>query len=284
MTTLNPDFVYLVDNGSLRPEATYQLRELARRLEAQLSIPVRPVSLLHSHKIEAERLDGEPATILKRQLLADGRAGASSVVVLPLFLGPSRAVTDYMPEVIAECQAKLPHLQVAIASVLAGDSVDDPDARLVDILEAHARAAVTEAGVPNCSVTLVDHGTPMEVVNRLRNVLAAQLEQRLADWALPVVASSMERRDGSEYDFNEPLLERIDSVAASGSKDRLCVVMCFLLPGRHAGEGGDVHSIVGELVSRGAYRDASISPLIAEHELLLQILKDRFAAVLENRS
>jgi hypothetical protein len=54
--------------------------------------------------------------------------------------------------------------------------------------------------------------------------------------------------------------------------------MFFLLPGRHAGDGGDVSEIMQHLVARRAYGSAKMSPLLGEHPLLLEILKDRLDA------
>ena len=58
--------IFLVDNGSLRPDATFALRALASALSGHLDKVIEPVSLLHSHKIAAKDLAGEPATIVKR--------------------------------------------------------------------------------------------------------------------------------------------------------------------------------------------------------------------------
>ena len=46
----------LVDNGSLKPEPTLHLRGLASDLEDELSVPVHPVSLLHSSKVDSSLL------------------------------------------------------------------------------------------------------------------------------------------------------------------------------------------------------------------------------------
>ena len=68
-----------------------------------------------------------------------------------------------------------------------------------------------------------------------------------------VVACSMERREGPEYDFNEPMLEavvadpklRSTGDGSSGDDpDLLVVAMLFLQPGKHAGEGGDIDEMI----------------------------------------
>ena len=50
--------IFLVDNGSLAPEATLQLRGIASALSMEMGHPVEAVSLLHSHKVDASALDG----------------------------------------------------------------------------------------------------------------------------------------------------------------------------------------------------------------------------------
>src|SRR4051812_40087720 len=100
--------VLLVDNGSLEPAATLALRGLAQQLGARIGTGVEPVSLLHSSAIDAAQIGGKPAEILVPALerrLANGR---TDFVVLPLFFGPSRALTDYLPENLARLRAKFP--------------------------------------------------------------------------------------------------------------------------------------------------------------------------------
>ena len=55
----------------------------------------------------------------------------------------------------------------------------------------------------------------------------------------------MERREGDAYAFNDPLLESLGGISGFAG-GRLILAMFFLLPGRHAGEGGDVAEIYGD--------------------------------------
>ena len=87
----------------------------------------------------------------------------------------------------------------------------------------------------------------------------------------------MERRAGAEYDFNEPLLEKLLE-QEEWNRGEVIVALQFLLPGRHAGPGGDVAKIclrAGQLHARLRTR---LTPLVAEHALLLAILADRWRA------
>jgi sirohydrochlorin ferrochelatase len=261
--------VFLVDNGSLRPQATFGLRCLAEGLARRTALRVEAVSLLHSHKIAADKLNGVPATIVKRRLRECLAAGHHEFVCLPLFLGPSRAIGDYLPQVVDELSGEYPELKVRIAPVLAGEDFDAPDPRLAQMLADQIRALQPSQSM---KVALVDHGTPIIEVNRVRNAVARQLASELG--APVVLPCSMERREGGAYAFNDPLLEKLGSVEdfAGG---QLVLAMFFLLPGRHAGEGGDVDEICEGLIAEGTFEQIQNTPLLGEHPMLLEVLEDR---------
>jgi len=267
--------VFLIDNGSLRPQATLWLRCLAEALSLRLGLPVEAVSLLHSHKIAAEKLNGVPATIVKRRLRECIEAGQRNFICLPLFLGPSLAISDYLPQVVEKLRVEQPDLSVVVAPVLAGADLDAPDPRLAQILADQVRALRPSA---DARVALVDHGTPIAEVNQVRDAVARQLAQELE---LPVVQPcSMERREGEAYAFNDPLLENLGKLE-DFSGGRLILAMFFLLPGRHAGEGGDVAEICNGLVAENAFEQVQTTALLGEHSGLLDILEDRLRSALD---
>jgi hypothetical protein len=270
--------VFLVDNGSLRPQATFGLRCLAEGLAKRTALQVEAVSLLHSHKIDAGKLNGVPGTIVKRRLRECLAAGQRDFICLPLFLGPSLAVADYLPKVVNELSAEYPELKVRIATVLAGENLDVPDPRLAQMLADQIRALQPS---PDTKLALVDHGTPIMEVNRVRNAVARQLANELD---MPVVLPcSMERREGEAYAFNDPLLEKLGSVDdfAGG---RLILAMFFLLPGRHAGDEGDVAEICEGLIVEGTFEQIQNTPLLGEHPMLLEILEDRLREVISRKT
>ena len=271
--------ILLIDNGSLRPDATLGLRRLAELLTERSGLKIEPVSLLHSSKVPAEDLGGVRAQIVKPSLRRFIDAGAREIVCLPLFLGPSRGITEYLPTLIEGAKADATDVKVVIADTLAGADVDEPDVRLAEMLAAHVRQTIGAEGFSNPQVALVDHGTPAEPVNRLRNAVARQLGACLGAEVATVVASSMERRAGAEYDFNEPLLENLDQLEGFTAGE-LIVSLFFLLPGRHAGAAGDVAEICHALVERAAFSRIEMTPLIGEHPVLLDILEDRLQAAL----
>ena len=268
--------VFLIDNGSLRPEATFWLRCLAEAMSERTERRVEAVSLLHSHKIDPVLLNGVPATIVKRRLRELAKQGERDFVFLPLFLGPSLGVKDYLPKVIEEVRAEHPGITVRIAEVLAGTDPEMPDSRLAKILAGQVRAMGSTHDV---KVALVDHGTPAGSVNLVRNRVAQQLRSELEGTVANVQPCSMERREGDAYAFNEPLLENLSQVSSFSGGD-LILAMFFLLPGRHAGEGGDVAEIYAGLIEDGTFDSIRTTPLIGESPKLLDILEDRLREVL----
>jgi len=277
MTT--PPNIFLIDNGSLRADSVFALRGLAAQLSERVGLEVEPVSLLHSSKIPASELGGVAARVVKPTLRRLIATGARKFVFVPLFLGPSRAITDYLPELIAEARLSAPDLQVVVADTLAGVDVAAPDMRLAEMLADHVRLTMQAAGLSHPRVALVDHGTPAEVVNQVRNAVADQLALLLQTEVAAVVACSMERREGIEYDFNEPLLERVGQLDGWAAAE-VIVALFFLLPGRHAGAGGDVAEICDGLIAQHTLRSAVRTPLLGEHPRLIDILADRLRAAL----
>jgi sirohydrochlorin ferrochelatase len=271
--------VFLVDNGSLRASATLELRQLAASLMTRMGLTVEAVSLLHSHKIEPAQLAGVPATIVRRRLRELVAAGARDFVILPLFLGPSLALADYLPKLVREVQQAQPAVSVKIAAPLAGHEVAAPDLRLAKMLSDHVRALIHARGWATAKVALVDHGTPALAVNEVRNAVAQQLQELLAKEGWVVKACSMERRAGDEYAFNEPLLEHAGQIPELAAGN-LVVALFFLLPGRHAGAGGDVAEICDSLIAAGDFAAIATTPLLAQHPLMLELLEDRLRAVL----
>ncbi len=258
----------LMDNGSLEPAATLGLRGLAAKLGERIGAQVEPVSLLHSSAVPAEKLGGSLAEILEPTLERRLAAGQTDFLVVPLFFGPSGALTDYLPKRLAHLRTKHPALNVRIAAPLfaAGDN------RLASILADQVRGL----GATTRRVALVDHGSPAKAVTDVRNELACQLAGQLGtDWT--VAPASMERREGAAYDFCEPLLEKL--LRSPGwNAGEVVVAMQFLLPGRHAGLNGDVAEIcrAAEIASGGALR-TTMTGLVAEHPLLVDILADRWS-------
>jgi sirohydrochlorin ferrochelatase len=269
--------IFLVDNGSLRPGSTLNLRRVAAALTERTGMTVEAASLLHSNKVPAQQLDGIPAPTLGPAATQRAEQGSDEIVVLPFFFGPSRALTGYLPERMATLQESHPGVQVRVASPLV--KLQGPlDLRLARLLRDGVRERTT-AGAPP-SVILVDHGSPIAEITAVRNLLAGQLGALLEGEADRVAAASMERREGDEYRFNEPLLE--DLLDRPGfNRGPVILSMLFLSPVRHAGEEGDVVAICAEAEKRNPGLQTVMTRLAGEHDGILDILEDRLRDVLD---
>ncbi|HTB63541.1 MAG TPA: CbiX/SirB N-terminal domain-containing protein [Opitutales bacterium] len=265
--------VLLVDNGSLAPAATLALRSLAARLGETTGHPVRPVSLLHSSAIAPDLLDGKPAHILEPTLWALAAAGKNNIVILPLFFGPSAAVEEYIPDRVRHLLLTWPQLRVRLAPCLV-DATQPDDHRIAALLADRVRAVAHENKFFHPAVAVVDHGTPQRAVNAVRNLVAAQMRVLLGGFARQVVACSMERRAEPEFDFNEPLLAILfDQNGFSAGE--VIVARLFLLPGRHAGPGGDIETICRAATTRHPELKIALTEPLGTHPGLLPILGDR---------
>ena len=256
-----------MDNGSLEPESTLQLRRLATELDNRLVCRVDPVSLAHSGKIPPASLNGRPAELFEAALDRGWREGVNDYLVLPLFVGPSHGITRHVPALLAERKQK----SSSFRSRLAAPLFVPGETRLAQILVDHIREQISSGERPR--VAIVDHGSPNQEVTEVRNVVAAQVRALLGDAVLDVAACSMERRDGPEYDFNEPLLANLLS-RPDWKQGPVVVGMMFIAPGRHAGEEGDVVQICRG-ARNGELTGVKLTRLLGQHPLLLEILVDR---------
>jgi len=250
--------ILLVDNGSYEPASTMALRGLAQEVSQLIGQEVRPVSTMHSSKIDSALLGGVPAVIFEGAVQQAKADGIDEIVVLPLFIGPSRAITEYLPKVFADAQPGA--MKMSIRQPLFGED----GAELTGMLADNLRATGWTKG--SGTVLLCDHGSPIPEVTACRNALAASLRQELGLKPEELIACSMERREGAEYDFNEPLLED----ALQSAKGDAVILMLFLLPGRHAGGDGDVATIAKEHAPAGLRW--KLSPLLGTHPALPALL------------
>lgn len=277
MSRVREPSVLLVDNGSLEPAAILQHRALADALGARLGRSVAPVSVLHSDRVPVERIGGRAAEVLESALRRRLAAGEVDFVVLPLFVGPSRALTEFVPLTVETLRREYPSLRLRVAAPLHAPDDD----RLARILAAQVRAARREAGTAasGVRVAVVDHGSPVRAVTAARDRIAGQVAERLGDQVAAVAPCSMERRPGAEYDFNEPLLAGL-LARADWNTGTVIVAQLFLLPGRHAGPGGDIARICqeAERASGGRLRTVR-GGLLGDDLLLLDVLADRARAV-----
>lgn len=271
--------IFLVDNGSLRPQATLNLRRVAASLSEQIGETVQAASLLHSNKIPADEVDGIPATTLGPAAERSAEQGATEIIVLPFFFGPSKALTGYLPERMATMQERFPHVKVRVAQPLV-DELGDNDLRLAHLLADNVREKLRPGAKPH--VALVDHGSPIPDVTAVRNRLAGQLSVLLANDVACVAAASMERREGDEYRFNEPLLENLLALPEFNAGP-VILAMLFLSPGRHAGEGGDIAEICAAAEQQHPGLSVTTTKLVGEHPGIVDILATRLRQALDDQ-
>ncbi|MDZ7851297.1 MAG: cobalamin biosynthesis protein CbiX [Halomonas sp.] len=265
--------ILLVDNGSLRPQATLNLRRLAQSLSQITGHEVEAASLLHSYKIPAEELEGRKAVSLGPLAEQFAAQGTTELVILPFFFGSSQALTRYLPERLAEVQAHYPQLSIKVALPLV-DTQAPLDLRLAQLLADNVRERMEGSSTPK--VVLVDHGSPIPEVTAVRNYLAGQLSVLLNEEASCVTFASMERREGDAYRFNEPLL--VDLLASPAMADsEVILAMLFLSPGRHAGEGGDIAEICEQAMAQSPGLRVTTTRLAGEHDAILEVLTTRLS-------
>jgi sirohydrochlorin ferrochelatase len=263
--------IFLIDNGSLRATSTLNLRRLAEAVSEHCGTTVEPVSLLHSNKVPREQLNGQPARTFGPAATRAARDGADEILVIPLFFGPTRAVTEYLPERVGQLHEDYPNVRVKVAKPLV-DLQGRVDLRLAAALRDGVDSVVADDERP--AVALVDHGSPIPEVTAVRNVLAGQLAALLEGRAERVVGASMERREGDAYRFNEPLLENLLDQPGFNNGS-VVIAMLFLSPGRHAGPDGDVAGICREAEERNPGLRTQMTPLAGDHPALIDILADR---------
>jgi sirohydrochlorin ferrochelatase len=224
---------------------------------------VVPASARWSDRISSAKLAGKPAATFLPALQNLYDEGYTQFVILPLFFGPSSTVSDFLPKQVAKvirngrrangrwkswCQWGFAP-RVGYAGTLVDASRSDFN-NIARILARNVHNAVKMNGIANPpAVVLVDHGSPEPAVGQIRNLVRDQLEVVLSGSVRLVVASSMERREGPEYAFNEPLLENVFDMPDLCSGD-VVVVPLFLSAGRHAGEDGDIATILQNVRDR----------------------------------
>jgi hypothetical protein len=232
---------FLFDNGSLRAESTLSLRRLAAALSDHLGVSVRAVSLLHSSNVSADALGGVPAQLLEPALVSYFEsAPEGEALLIPLFFGPSAALTEYVPARLKAVRARFPLARVCMAPWLVDTA--EKDRRIAEIVADQVRVTARKKDWARPKVLLVDHGSPQPAVADVRNHLGEQLRLCLGDEIEALGVASMERREGEAYAFNEPLLATALRTPPF-SQGEVVIALQFLSPGRHAGPGGDVAEI-----------------------------------------
>lgn len=88
----------------------------------------------------------------------------------------------------------------------------------------------------------------------------------------------MERREGPEYAFNEPLLEQALRQPPFDRGD-VIVALQFLAPGRHAGAEGDIAAICAAAEAAQPGLRTHLTTTLGAHPQVVDVLASRFRAV-----
>lgn len=266
----NPIYL-LVDNGSLQPDSVISLHQIAIRLSNTCSTEIIPVSLLHSNKIPASHLNGFKAQTIVGFLKSEKGQNAQSLVIIPFFIGPSRGITNWLKDKLEEWKNNKVGRSFKILECLYSMG----DSRLAEALHVETKKVIMEYRINKPNVVLVDHGTPVAEVNEVREQVGIQFFKLLKGSCSECLTSSMERREGAEYDFNEPLIENVLHEWGTLGITEVVVSFLFLLPGRHAGKGGDLDRIFDSARKEFPNMNIRATKPIGSSEFILKILCDR---------
>ena len=264
--------VLLVDNGSIRADATKQLRILAKKLSVAAKIKVQPVSLRHADKISAELLDGEVAQVFLSFMDEYLLQGERKFIILPLFFAEGRAVTELISNQLLSFQALYTNFTFQVADVVYPLPNGEP--LLVDMIYDLILKKAEGSPLSKKNIVLVDHGSPQPRVTEVRKHLAKLVQKKLSTTGA-LAEAVMERRKGDEYLFNGELLQDWLTRKAQAGEKSVIVCLLFFLAGRHAGKGGDIDEICRKVEDEYPKFKIAVCPLIAEHKELVSILLAR---------
>ena len=262
---------FFVDNGSLQPKSVLQMRKIAQGLSGESGHLISPYGLMHSHKIHSDELNGKPANSMQNFLLSPQSDEVNEIRVLPFFLGPSLAITDWLPENLDAWRIKSP-LQRSYR--ILNPLYHSGDNRLAQALSDLCQHEITTQNFNEKPwVAMVDHGTPLLEVNQVRELVGEEMQRILGGQIAGFSTCAMERRPDPQYDFNDPLLETLLEQWHQEGVSEVVVSQFFLLPGRHAGPDGDLAEICQPFTERGMkiFRTDNLGA----HPLVEQILLDR---------
>ncbi len=264
--------VALVDNGSLEPAAHRGLRQLAVALGRATDSVVHAVSWKHSDRIPATELDGTPAWTLATFVRQMHALGQREFLFVPLFLSAQGAIGSALRRDLERLREELGGFDFHFTDGLAARGV------LPAILADRIRESLRTNRLVRPPVVLVDHGGPSAASAALRDRLGADVTALLGREIGPLSVASM------EGDHPPLLADQLDAPALAGRD--VIVALLFLLPGRHAGPGGDIAQICAAAASdrTGVPRPAPVRPhltdLIAHHPLALEALTAALRAAL----
>jgi hypothetical protein len=234
--------VALIDNGSLEPASHEGLRAAAASIGAMAGTRVEAVSWKHSNRIPAGALRGGPAWTVAPWIRRQVSAGERDFLFVPFFISPQGAIGSALALDLGRlCDETGGFIHSFTDGIADGGA-------LAAVVAERVREAASAGGLRRPAVVVVDHGGPAHASADLRDSVASAVRDELGAEIGPLTAASMESPDGPEFGFNRPLLA--DALGSRGfDSGDVVIAPLFLLPGRHAGPGGDL-----EAIARGAER------------------------------
>lgn len=263
----------LVDNGSIRRDAVLFTRKIAEGLASKLSCSVIAASLAHSDQIPPINLHGRSVPLLEELLKKFGESSEiQKVVILPFMLVTGGAIFQKVEACVGAFANEYAETNFVLRDALiSGDCLRD--VRIIGMLVDSINAVIDTHALKLSHVVLVDHGSPYVRSIEVRNYVAKEIEKELKNRVQAVIPSSMERRSGEAYDFNEPLLKQ----ALIGLTDSTVILArLFLQPGRHNGKKGDVDEICRNVILEDPGLRIFETERVFKQKKLILLLEDRY--------
>ncbi len=255
--------VVLIDNGSLEPAATLNLRTVAAQISIAVGVRVHPVSWKHSDRISLAALDGDAAAwTLLPWMAAQLAAGERDFIFIPFFISAQGAIGSALRQDLEKLQTPATPFTFTFTASLADSDV------IPKIVANRIRQILDAGALITPPVIVVDHGGPSPTSAALRNQITDVVRLLLADNVGTVVSASME---GAEHPHNQPLLA--DQLRAPGfNSSAVIVALLFLSPGRHAGPGGDIAQICGAAETENSALRCDLTDLVGTHPYAVDAL------------
>jgi sirohydrochlorin ferrochelatase len=263
--------VVLVDNGSLEPAAHAGLRAAAAAIGAKADVRVEAVSWKHSDRIPPAALSGGPARTLAPWIRAQVSAGEREFLLVPFFISPQGAIGSALRGDLVRLQRETGGFDFSFTRGLADG------AALAEIVADRVRQAAAAGGLRRPRVIVVDHGGPSRASSEIRDRVAGAVRAELGKSVGPLGAASMESPRGPGFEFNRPLLADLLAQADSGD---VLIAPLFLLPGRHAGPGGDLGRIARDAQARLPGLRCHFTELVGTHPGAIDALAGAVASAL----
>lgn len=252
------------------------MRRVAQKLSTASSFVVRPVSLLHSDKIVSSKLNNESGETIETFLASEPGRNEKKLLILPFFLGPSRGITEWLIEKLQDWQKKDSGRTFKILDTLHLGN----EKILAHALYLQIEQIRLEKKLEHPHVAMVDHGTPVFEVNQVREKVGVELNSLFLKGGFSFNTCSMERREGDEFAFNDPLLEQVLAKWGRLGVGQVVLAMFFLLPGRHAGKDGDLVEICNDAEKQFPQMKIFQTVPLGEEKIIFEILMGRLNAEL----